>query len=51
VGGKHKNPATVPLPNTEVPDAYAAEFRAGVETALVQLRLTDRDAATTVASR
>jgi murein DD-endopeptidase MepM/ murein hydrolase activator NlpD len=51
VGGKHKNPATVPLPNTAVPDAYAAEFRAGVDTALAQLRLTDRDAATTVASR
>jgi murein DD-endopeptidase MepM/ murein hydrolase activator NlpD len=51
VDGKHKNPATVPLPNSEVPDAYAAEFRAGVATALAQLRLTDRDPATTVASR
>jgi murein DD-endopeptidase MepM/ murein hydrolase activator NlpD len=45
VNGRHKNPATVPLPNTEVPAAYAAEFRANTEIALAQLRLTDRGAA------
>jgi murein DD-endopeptidase MepM/ murein hydrolase activator NlpD len=50
VNGQHKNPATVPLPNTEVPSRYAAEFRASVDTALAQLRLTDRDTAM-VASR
>jgi murein DD-endopeptidase MepM/ murein hydrolase activator NlpD len=44
VNGQHKNPATVPLPNTEVPARYAAEFRASADTALAQLRLTDRGA-------
>jgi murein DD-endopeptidase MepM/ murein hydrolase activator NlpD len=50
VKGQHKNPATISLPTTEVPAAYAAEFHASAETALAQLRLTDR-ATATVASR
>jgi len=50
VNGQHKNPATVPVPSTELPAAYAAEFRASAEIALAQLRLTDRGAAA-VASR
>ena len=50
VKGQHKNPATISLPTTEVPAAYAAEFRASAEIALAQLRLTDRGTAA-VASR
>jgi murein DD-endopeptidase MepM/ murein hydrolase activator NlpD len=50
VNGQHKNPATISLPSTELPAAYAAEFRADAEIALAQLRLTDRGAAT-VATR
>ena len=40
VNGKHKNPATILLPDTEVPAAYAAEFRRGAQQALAQLRAT-----------
>jgi murein DD-endopeptidase MepM/ murein hydrolase activator NlpD len=50
VNGQHKNPAKVTMPTIEVPAAYAAEFRASAETALAQLRLTDRGAVA-VASR
>jgi murein DD-endopeptidase MepM/ murein hydrolase activator NlpD len=42
VNGQHKNPSTVPLPNTEVPARYAADFRAAAGAALAQLHLTDR---------
>jgi murein DD-endopeptidase MepM/ murein hydrolase activator NlpD len=51
VNGKHKNPSTVPLPNTEVPTRYAAEFRAAAGAALAQLQLTDRRGTETLASR
>jgi murein DD-endopeptidase MepM/ murein hydrolase activator NlpD len=39
VDGKPKNPATVPLPNTEVPARYMAEFRDTAGAAIAQLRL------------
>jgi len=42
VNGQHKNPSTVPLPNTEVPTHYAGEFRTTASAALAQLQLTDR---------
>ena len=51
VNGQHKNPSTVPLPNSEVPTRYAAEFRATAGAALAQLQLTDRGDAEIVASR
>ena len=51
VNGQHKNPSTVPLPNTEVPTRYAAEFRAKAGAALAQLQLTDQGQAGIVASR
>jgi len=51
VGGRHKNPATEPLPNTEVPAHLRAEFRAAATTALAQLRLTDRGDGPALASR
>ena len=37
VKGVHKNPATIPLPRTEVPSQYAAEFRGASESALAKL--------------
>jgi murein DD-endopeptidase MepM/ murein hydrolase activator NlpD len=39
VRGVHKNPASIPLPNTEIPAQYATEFRARAEVALAQLRV------------
>jgi murein DD-endopeptidase MepM/ murein hydrolase activator NlpD len=51
VNGRHKNPATVPLPNTAVPAHLEREFRATAATALAQLRLTDRGEGTALASR
>jgi murein DD-endopeptidase MepM/ murein hydrolase activator NlpD len=51
VNGQHKNPSTVPLPNTEVPTRYAAEFRATAGAALAQLQLTDQGKAGIVATR
>lgn len=40
IKGVHKNPESIPLPNTEIPQAYAAEFRGKAEVALAQLELT-----------
>jgi murein DD-endopeptidase MepM/ murein hydrolase activator NlpD len=51
VNGQHKNPSTVPLPNTEVPTRHAAEFRAAAGAALAQLQLTDRREAEVLANR
>jgi murein DD-endopeptidase MepM/ murein hydrolase activator NlpD len=39
VKGVHKNPASIALPNTEIPASYRAEFRSQAEVALAQLRL------------
>jgi murein DD-endopeptidase MepM/ murein hydrolase activator NlpD len=51
VNGRHKNPATVPLPNTEVPTRYAAEFRSAATTALAQLRLAGEPSTEALARR
>ena len=51
VGGQHRNPATVTLPDTEVPSHLEAEFGAAAATALAQLRLTDRGDGPALASR
>ena len=40
VKGVHKNPATIPLPRTEIPSSYLAEFRGQSESALAKLQLT-----------
>lgn len=40
VNGVQRNPATLPMPRTEVPSRYMAEFRAGAEVALAKLDLT-----------
>jgi murein DD-endopeptidase MepM/ murein hydrolase activator NlpD len=39
VKGVHKNPASIPLPSTEIEAQYRAEFRSQAEVALAQLRL------------
>lgn len=49
VNGQHKNPSTVPMPSTEVPTRYAAEFSAMAGAALAQLQLTERGGAEFVA--
>jgi murein DD-endopeptidase MepM/ murein hydrolase activator NlpD len=40
IKGAHKNPATIPLPRTEIPSGYLAEFRSQSESALAKLQLT-----------
>jgi murein DD-endopeptidase MepM/ murein hydrolase activator NlpD len=40
VRGVHKNPATIPMPRTEIPERYIAEFRQQTSTALAKLDLT-----------
>jgi murein DD-endopeptidase MepM/ murein hydrolase activator NlpD len=40
INGKHKDPSTIPLPRTEIPAQYLAEFRSQAETALAKLELT-----------
>jgi len=39
VKGVHKNPASIPLPSTEIQAQYRAEFRSQAEVALAQLRV------------
>jgi len=51
VKGVHKNPANIPLPNTEIPARYATEFRAQAEVTLAQLRLTNSQPSQRLASR
>ena len=52
VKGVHKNPATIPLPRTEIPSDYMTEFRNQSTTALAKLQLTSGNAAAAqVASR
>ncbi|HSQ70325.1 MAG TPA: peptidoglycan DD-metalloendopeptidase family protein [Steroidobacteraceae bacterium] len=51
VKGVHKNPATIPLPRTEIPSSYLAEFRAQAETKLAQLEMTSGERSEAFASR
>jgi murein DD-endopeptidase MepM/ murein hydrolase activator NlpD len=52
VKGVHKDPATIPLPRTEIPSQYLAEFRSESTTALAKLQLTSGSTAIAqVASR
>jgi murein DD-endopeptidase MepM/ murein hydrolase activator NlpD len=41
VKGVHKNPASIPLPNTEIPARHRDEFRSQAEVALAQLRVAN----------
>jgi len=40
VNGAQRNPATLPLPRTEIPSGYLAEFRSQAEVSLARLDLT-----------
>jgi murein DD-endopeptidase MepM/ murein hydrolase activator NlpD len=51
VKGVHKNPATIPLPRTEIPANYLAEFRAQAEAKLAQLEITSGERGEAFASR
>jgi murein DD-endopeptidase MepM/ murein hydrolase activator NlpD len=51
VNGVHKNPATIPMPRTEIPSRYMAEFHDRASTALAKLDLTSGAPLTQVASR
>jgi murein DD-endopeptidase MepM/ murein hydrolase activator NlpD len=43
VRGVQKNPATLPMPTTEIPSTYLAEFRSQAEVTLAKLDLADVD--------
>jgi murein DD-endopeptidase MepM/ murein hydrolase activator NlpD len=49
IRGVHKNPESIPLPNTEIPAAYAGEFRGQAEATLARLELTSAHTATVAA--
>jgi murein DD-endopeptidase MepM/ murein hydrolase activator NlpD len=51
IKGVHKNPATLPLPRTEIPAQYKAEFGAKAEVALARLELTSGAPGARLASR
>jgi murein DD-endopeptidase MepM/ murein hydrolase activator NlpD len=40
VKGVHKNPATIPMPRTEIPSGYLAEFSRQAESEFAKLQLT-----------
>jgi hypothetical protein len=40
IKGVHKNPATIPMPRTEIPSNYLAEFHSQSQSALAKLQLT-----------
>ena len=40
IKGVHKNPASIPLPNTAIPQSYLAEFSGQAEVTLARLELT-----------
>jgi murein DD-endopeptidase MepM/ murein hydrolase activator NlpD len=47
VNGVQKNPAKIPMPRTEIPSKYLAEFRSQSEVVLAKLDLTNGRTATT----
>jgi murein DD-endopeptidase MepM/ murein hydrolase activator NlpD len=51
IKGVHKNPESIPLPNTEIQSSYVAEFRGQAEVALAQLQLTNNGPEQVLASR
>jgi murein DD-endopeptidase MepM/ murein hydrolase activator NlpD len=52
VNGKQRNPATIPMPRTEIPSQYMAQFRDTASATLAKLDLTSGGApATQMASR
>ena len=51
VNGVHKNPATIPMPRTEIPSRYLGEFHEQAGVALARLDLTSSAPAERLASR
>ncbi|HET7204091.1 MAG TPA: peptidoglycan DD-metalloendopeptidase family protein [Steroidobacteraceae bacterium] len=51
VKGAHKNPATIPMPRTEIPQKYMAEFHTQSTTMFARLDLTSGKALQRLASR
>jgi murein DD-endopeptidase MepM/ murein hydrolase activator NlpD len=51
VRGVHKNPASIPMPRTEIPAKYLAEFRNDSAATLAKLDLTSGKASAQLASR
>lgn len=47
VNGQQRNPATIPMPRTEIPAAYVAEFRSQAAASLARLDLTSGGSAST----
>ena len=45
VKGVQRNPASLPMPTTEIPSGYMAEFRSQAEVALAKLDIADQDVA------
>ena len=43
IKGVQKNPATLPMPTTEIPSGYMVEFRSQAEVALAKLDIADQD--------
>lgn len=50
IRGAHKNPESIPLPNTEIASAYASEFHRQAETTLAQLEIASTAGTGTLAS-
>ena len=50
IKGAHKNPESIPLPNTEIAAAYVNEFRGQAETTLAQLEIASTAGTGTLAS-
>jgi len=51
INGVHKNPATLPMPRTEIPSRYLSEFQAQAGSALARLDLTSSAPQQRLASR
>jgi murein DD-endopeptidase MepM/ murein hydrolase activator NlpD len=51
INGVHKNPATLPMPHTEIPSRYLGEFQAQAGSTLARLELTSSAPQQRLASR
>ena len=51
IKGTHKNPASIPLPRTEIPSQYMAEFRSQSTAMLAKLELMNGERGSMMASR
>jgi murein DD-endopeptidase MepM/ murein hydrolase activator NlpD len=51
INGTYRNPATIPMPRTEIPARYLSEFHAQAGSALARLDLTNNAPQQRLASR